>query len=66
MAGQLKNTTFQGYTLHEITTPDGRKIDEYAANGVVFGVAWQGRSLPDLSQVLGPDYFPSFQQALAS
>jgi hypothetical protein len=66
MAGQVRRTAFAGYTLHEITTTDGRKIREYVTpSGTVFGVAWEGSSLPDFSQLLGP-YFPAFQQAVAS
>lgn len=65
MVGQLQSTTYANYTQHEITTPDGRKVREYAAGGAVFGIAWSGKSMPDLSQLLG-SYFPAFQQAVAS
>jgi hypothetical protein len=66
MAGQVKRTVFENYTLHEITSPDGRKVREYVTpGGTVFAVAWEGRTMPDLSQLLG-SYFSLFQQAAAS
>jgi len=66
MAGQVRRTTFASYTLHEISTPDGRTVREYVTpGGTVFGVAWEGSTLPDLSLLLG-SYFPLFQQAAAS
>jgi len=66
MAGQLKRTVLQGYTLHEITAPGGRVVREYVSPaGTVFGVAWQGPTMPDLSQLLG-SYYSLFQQASAS
>lgn len=66
MAGQVRRAVFEGYTMHEITAPDGRKVREYVTpGGTVFGVAWEGNTLPDFSQLLG-SYFPLFQQAAAS
>lgn len=42
------------YTLHTITLPSGTVVREYAgADGIVFGVAWDGPTLPDLSATLG-------------
>ncbi len=34
-------------------------------NNVVFGIAWDGPIMPDLSQLLG-SYFPNFQTALSN
>jgi hypothetical protein len=66
MAGQLKRTTMQGYTLHEISAPGGRVVREYVSPaGTVFAVAWEGPTMPDLSQLLG-SYFSLFQEASAS
>ncbi|RFU48341.1 DUF2844 domain-containing protein [Paraburkholderia sp. DHOC27] len=43
-----------GYTVHEMTLPRGTLVREYVApSGVVFGVAWQGPSMPDLQGLLG-------------
>jgi hypothetical protein len=42
------------YTVHTITLPSGTVVREYVAgNGVVFGVAWDGPTLPDLKATLG-------------
>jgi len=66
MAGQLKSATFEGYTVHEITAPGGVVVREYVSPvGTVFGIAWEGPTMPDLPQLLGP-YFSRFQQAAAS
>jgi hypothetical protein len=66
MAAQVRRTAFAGYTLHELSTQDGRKVREFVSpSGTVFGVAWEGSTMPDLSQLLG-SYFASFQQAAAS
>ncbi|HMD30445.1 MAG TPA: DUF2844 domain-containing protein [Candidatus Acidoferrales bacterium] len=66
LAGQVTRTAFATYTLHEISMPDGRKVREFVSpSGTVFGIAWEGRSLPDLSQLLG-SYFNLFQQAASS
>ena len=63
MRGELRSVVRQGYTAHEITAPDGMTVSEYVApNGVVFGVSWQGPTLPDLKSLLG-SYFSDFQQA---
>jgi len=66
MAGRLKSATFDGYTVHEITAPGGMVVREYVSPvGTVFGIVWEGPTMPDLSQLLGP-YFPKFQQASAN
>ena len=45
------------YTLHTITLPSGTVVREYAgADGIVFGVAWDGPTLPDLKAALGPAF----------
>ncbi|WP_414719363.1 DUF2844 domain-containing protein [Trinickia sp.] len=42
------------YTVHTITLPSGTVVREYAgADGIVFGVAWDGPTLPDLRTTLG-------------
>jgi hypothetical protein len=42
------------YSVHTITLPSGTVVREYVAqNGMVFGVAWDGPTLPDLKATLG-------------
>lgn len=56
-------TQKQNYTIHELRSPAGVVIREYAAaSGKVFAIAWQGPSLPDMKQLLGT-YFEEFQKA---
>ncbi|RDK03004.1 DUF2844 domain-containing protein [Paraburkholderia lacunae] len=47
--------TAQGaYSVYLLTMPSGTLVREYVApNGIVFGVAWEGPTLPDLKAVLG-------------
>lgn len=53
------------YTVHELQSPSGTVVREYVSPaGIVFGVAWQGPSMPDLRQVLGT-YFDRYVQAAA-
>ncbi|MCD5360563.1 DUF2844 domain-containing protein [Chromobacterium aquaticum] len=48
------------YSVAHSQDPAGRRIREFAgADGIVFAVAWQGASLPDMRQLLG-DYFPAY------
>jgi hypothetical protein len=57
MQGTLQTTNKDSYNIHEIQTASGIVVREYASlSGSVFGVAWQGRSHPDLRQVLGASY----------
>ncbi len=49
-----------GYRVHEIQLPSGTVVREFVApDGMVFAVAWQGPTRPDLRQVLG-QYFDAF------
>ena len=42
------------YTVHTLTLPSGTVVCEYAgSDGLVFGVAWDGPTLPDLKSMLG-------------
>lgn len=51
------------YTVHEMQTPAGTTVREFAsADGVVFAVTWRGPFMPDLQQTLG-SYFAMFQAA---
>jgi len=54
------------FVVHELQAPSGTVIRQYAApNGIVFGVAWEGPSMPDLRQVLG-GYFQQYVDAAKS
>jgi hypothetical protein len=51
------------YSVHEIVSPDGIAVREYASpQGKIFAVAWNGPHVPDLRQLLG-QYFQQFSQA---
>ena len=66
MRGQIRATSMQGYSVQEITGADGTTVKEYVApSGLVFGVSWQGPTMPNLQQLLG-SYFAQFQQASQS
>lgn len=52
------------YSVRSTTLANGTVVNEYvSAAGVVFGIAWQGRQMPDLPNLLG-SYFPQYLQAL--
>jgi len=54
---------FQGYKVHQLTTPNGTMIREYVSpQGLVFGVAWQAPFMPDMTQLLG-SYVTNLQTA---
>ncbi len=66
MKGTLRSVATREYTMHEIWTPTGHMVHQYAsAAGMIFGVSWEGPTLPDLRQLLGETYFAKFQQAAA-
>ncbi|MGH9501781.1 MAG: DUF2844 domain-containing protein [Terriglobales bacterium] len=59
MKATLKSTKTEAYTVHEIQAPSGTVVREYVSPaGKVFGVAWRGRFLPDLHQILGASFAP--------
>lgn len=65
MQGTLRTTQGSRFTMHELEATSRTTVREYVApSGVVFGVAWQGPSQPDLRQLLGP-YFQQYVDALA-
>jgi hypothetical protein len=56
-------TMRQNYTVHELQSPAGTVVREYASpSGRVFAVAWQGPAMPDMKQLLG-SHFEEFQRA---
>jgi hypothetical protein len=57
-------TAMPEYTVHEISRPDGGMIREYVTPaGKVFGVSWNGPTIPDLPQLLG-SYSAEFRSTL--
>jgi len=57
---------FPAYKVHQLTTTHGVTVREYvSAQGLVFGVSWGGRFMPDLHQLLG-NYVNNVQSASAS
>ena len=56
------STQSSRYTTRSDTLESGTVVSQYAtAAGLVFAVAWQGPTLPDLSSLLG-NYFPTFRE----
>jgi hypothetical protein len=63
VAGTARVLRSPAYTVHELQTPSGTVVREFVSPaGTVFGVAWQGPTMPDLRQVLGA-YFEPYAQA---
>ena len=55
--------TFTSYKVHQLTTTNGPTVREYVSpQGLVFGIAWQGRFMPNLNQLLGT-YVTNLQNA---
>jgi|SRR5215472_1643652 len=66
MNASLRSTQMPAYTIHELRTPAGTIVREFAASGGrIFAVSWNGPAAPDLRQLLGP-HFEDFQQAAAA
>lgn len=64
MKASTKVTQNKSYAVHEITSPNKVVVREYVgADGRVFGVAWKGPFLPDLSQIFG-SYFQQYADAV--
>jgi hypothetical protein len=64
MQGTLRSTSNDSYNVQEIQGANGTVLREYVSSaGTVFGVTWQGRTHPDLDQVLGA-YYNSYVQAV--
>ena len=64
MKAAAVTTTESGlYTVHQLQTPSGTTVREFAnADGTVFAVTWTGPFPPDLRQTLG-SYFQKYQTA---
>ncbi|HLZ42925.1 MAG TPA: DUF2844 domain-containing protein [Candidatus Sulfotelmatobacter sp.] len=62
----LRVTQTNAYNVHELHSPTGQVIREFAApSGKIFAVSWHGPWAPDLKQLLG-SHFTEFQQAMQS
>ena len=63
MKSEHRVQTFQNYKVHELSIANGATVREYVSpQGSVFGVTWQGRSTPDMTQLLGT-YLNNMQTA---
>jgi hypothetical protein len=62
-AVQRATTAHNGYTVHEFAS-DATVLREYVSpSGIVFGIAWNGLTYPDLTPLLG-SYASEYQAAL--
>lgn len=63
MRSEHRVQNFQAYKVHELANTEGAVVREYVSpEGTVFGVTWQGRSTPDMNQLLG-NYVNNFETA---
>jgi hypothetical protein len=63
MRSEDRVQTFASYRVHQLTTSNGPTVREYVSpQGLVFGVAWQGRFAPNMNQLLGT-YVNNLQNA---
>jgi hypothetical protein len=63
MKASRRSTQMPAYTIHELRTPAGTIVREFASpGGRIFAVSWKGPALPDLRQLLG-SHFEGLQQA---
>jgi hypothetical protein len=62
-AATVKTSAADLYTMHEMQSPNGTIVREFANSaGIVFAVTWRGPFPPDLRQTLGT-YFQKYQSA---
>src|SRR5215471_20740832 len=62
MNASLRSTQMPAYTIHELRTPAGMVVREFASSsGRIFAVSWNGPSPPDLRQLLG-SHFEDFRK----
>jgi hypothetical protein len=63
LGGERRILSNLGYSLHQITAANGSIVKEFVSPaGKVFGISWQGNSMPDLQQLLG-SYMTEVQRA---
>ena len=59
-AGQTTSSTSASYSVIQTALSSGTVVREYVTtSGTVFGIAWRGPLMPNLSDLLG-SYFPQF------
>ncbi|OLL29308.1 hypothetical protein BTH42_22715 [Burkholderia sp. SRS-W-2-2016] len=59
-AATSSSSSSSSYTVRETTLGNGTVVREYLdTSGAVFGIAWRGPQMPDLSELLG-SYFPQY------
>lgn len=63
-AEPIGTATHDGYTVERMQSPANQVREFVSPSGVVFGVAWDGISHPDLDRLLGA-YAPEFRRAAA-
>jgi hypothetical protein len=62
----LRTLHNEKFTMHELAVASGTTVREYVApTGVVFAIAWQGPTMPDLRQLLGT-HFAQYADAVAA
>lgn len=62
MQASLRMTKKDLYAVHELSAPNKVVVREFVSpTGIVFGIAWQGPTRPDLQQLLG-GYFQHFAE----
>ncbi|MGN6666059.1 MAG: DUF2844 domain-containing protein [Trinickia sp.] len=65
-SGAAGTATAAPYTVTQTTYGSGTVVREYlSTTGMVFGIAWTGPVMPNLSVLLGA-YFPQYTDALAA
>jgi hypothetical protein len=62
-AVQGATTVKNSYTIHEFRYGETTVREYVSSTGVVFGIAWDGFTHPDLTQLLGP-YLGEYEEAL--
>jgi hypothetical protein len=63
MRGEVRSSSYAGYSVQQITAADGGVVKEYVSpTGMVFAVSWQTPTMPNLQKLFGT-YFQQFQQA---
>jgi hypothetical protein len=66
LRGEVRAIVREGYKVHQITSANRTVVKEYVSPaGLVFGISWQGPTMPNLQQLLG-SHFAQFQQAAQS
>jgi len=65
MKASVRVLAANSYSIHEMKTPAGTTVRQFASpSGVVFAVTWQGFS-PDLQQLLG-EHFDEYVASVSS